>query len=61
MHRLTSGCDTRNTASWLMERLGMRREGHFRQSRPLRGGWQDEYLYALLREEWLDSVKKEGQ
>ena len=55
LHRLTSGCDARNTASWkLMERLGMRREGHFRQSRLLRGEWQDEYLYALLREEWLN-------
>lgn len=54
LHRLTSGCDTRNTASWrLMERLGMRREGHFRHSRQTRGEWQDEYLYALLRDEWL--------
>lgn len=54
LRRLTSGCDTRNTASWrLMERLGMRREGHFRQSCQTRGEWQDEYLYALLREEWL--------
>ncbi len=55
LHRLTSGCDARNAPSWkLMERLGMRREGHFRQSRLLRGAWQDEYLYALLREDWLN-------
>ena len=62
LHRLTSGCDTRNAASWrLMERLGMRREGHFRQSRWLHGEWQDEYLYALLRDEWLNSIKTEEQ
>ena len=54
LHRLTSGCDTRNTASWrLMERLGMRREARCRQSQSVRGVWQDEYLYALLRDEWL--------
>jgi RimJ/RimL family protein N-acetyltransferase len=54
LHRLTTFCDTRNVASYrLMERLGMRREGHSRQSMLLRGVWQDAYHYALLREEWL--------
>ena len=54
LHRLTSGCDSRNMASVrLMERLGLRREGHLRQSHLTRGVWQDEYLYALLRHEWL--------
>ena len=54
LHRVTSGCDTRNAASFrLMERLGMRREGHLRQSQCRNGLWHDEYLYALLREEWL--------
>ena len=54
LHRLTSGCETRNTASWrLMERFGMRRVVHFRQSRLTRGVRNDEYLYALLRDEWL--------
>lgn len=54
LHRITSGCDTRNTASYrIMERLGMRREGHLRQSRCAEGEWSDEYLYALLQSEWL--------
>ena len=54
LHRLTTFCDTRNTASHrLMERLGMRREVHSRQSMLLRGVWQDEYHYALLCYEWL--------
>ncbi|MGJ5676870.1 MAG: GNAT family N-acetyltransferase [Nostochopsis sp.] len=54
LHRITSGCDARNTASVrLMERLGMRREGHLKQSKFMKGTWQDEYIYALLRDEWL--------
>jgi RimJ/RimL family protein N-acetyltransferase len=54
LHRITSICDTRNTASFrLMERLGMRREGHLRQSQFIKGEWQDEYIYALLHDEWL--------
>lgn len=54
LHRVTAGCDTRNAASVrLMERLGMRREGHHLQSTLLQGVWQDDYSYALLRDEWL--------
>jgi len=30
----------------------MRREGHLRQSQLTQGTWHDEYLYALLRDEW---------
>jgi RimJ/RimL family protein N-acetyltransferase len=54
VHRIQAKCDIRNTASIrLMERLGMRREGHFKQSRLIKDVWQDEYIYALLRDEWL--------
>ena len=54
LRRITSVCDTRNPASFrLMERLGMRREGHLLQSHLTRGVWHDEYLYALLRDDWL--------
>ena len=32
IHRVAARCDVRNEASWrLMERLGMRREAHFRE------------------------------
>ena len=31
----------------------MRREGHFIQNIWFKGKWGDEYLYAVLREEWL--------
>jgi RimJ/RimL family protein N-acetyltransferase len=59
LHRVTAGCDTRNTASVrLMERLGMRREGHSLQSTFLQGAWRDDYSYALLREEWIAQENK---
>lgn len=43
-----------NTASWrLMERLGMRREGHARaDSLHAELGWLDGMTYAILADEW---------
>ncbi len=53
LRRITAGCDARNTASFrLLERLGMRREAHFKQSRITRGVLHDEYRYGLLVDEW---------
>ena len=37
----------------------MRREGHFLQNIWFKGKWGDEYLYAILKEEWL--LKKKLQ
>lgn len=54
LRRVTGNCPTYNHASFrLMEKLGMRREAHMRQSRQWKGEWFDEYAYALLHEEWL--------
>jgi RimJ/RimL family protein N-acetyltransferase len=36
----------------LLERVGLRREGHLRRSFEVGGEWLDEYLYAILAEEW---------
>jgi aminoglycoside 6'-N-acetyltransferase len=52
-HRITASCDARNAASAaVLERLGMRREGHLRQSTWAKGEWTDDLLYGLLRDEW---------
>jgi aminoglycoside 6'-N-acetyltransferase len=52
-HRITACCDGRNTASAaVLERLGMRREGHLRESTWAKGEWTDDLLYALLHHEW---------
>jgi len=54
MHRVVATCDPRNTASYrIMERLGMRREGHHVNAVQIRGEWCDEYFYAILCEEWV--------
>lgn len=54
LQRVVADTDPANLPAWrLLERLGMRREGHLRQSLWFKGRWSDEYLYAILREEWL--------
>lgn len=58
LHRVVADTDPENTPSWkLMERLGLRREGHLRQSLWFKGRWADEYVYAVLREEWFGAVR----
>lgn len=54
IHRVHASCFADNVASWrLMERLGMRREGHgvgeaLHRSR----GWLDGFHYAVLATDW---------
>jgi RimJ/RimL family protein N-acetyltransferase len=53
LQRIVATCDQRNKASArVLERLGMRREGVFRASKIIQGYWRDEYLYAILAEEF---------
>lgn len=53
MHRVVARLDVRNRASaGLCQALGMRREAHFLKNAWHKGGWTDEYLYAILDEEW---------
>ena len=56
MHRVIGLCHPDNVASWkMMERCGMRREAYFRQKcRYVKNGqahWEDELVYAMLRED----------
>lgn len=54
IHRVIATCQPENPGSWrLMESLGMRKEGDFKQCIPVDGAWWDEYYYAVLKEEWL--------
>jgi len=54
MHRITATCDPRNTASWrVMEHNGMRREGHMREDKLMRGEWRDSLVYGILRGEYM--------
>jgi RimJ/RimL family protein N-acetyltransferase len=57
-HRAYAMTSPDNHRSWrLMERLGMRREAHFVKNCYHDDGWVDEYVYAILAEEWAASRK----
>ena len=52
-HRIWATCDARNHGSYaIMEKVGMRREGHLLKNRKAPDGWCDSYVYALLADEW---------
>jgi RimJ/RimL family protein N-acetyltransferase len=52
-HRVYGSADPHNEASLrLMERVGMRREAHFRESLWFKGGWADDVICAILEREW---------
>jgi RimJ/RimL family protein N-acetyltransferase len=53
LHRIFATCMPANTASaHVLEKTGMRLEGHLRQHRLVKGEWRDSFLYAILGEEW---------
>ena len=61
LHRVTATCDALNLLSArLLERLGMRREGHYLQNIWFKGAWGDEFAYAILDTEWQASRRAEG-
>ena len=55
-HRVRSECSENNTRSWrLLERCGFKREGHLRENRRnADGSFHGDFLYGLLRREYVD-------
>lgn len=52
-HRVVGRLEARNTASArVLEKLGMRLEGHLLENEWVKGEWQSELVYALLEREW---------
>jgi len=52
-HRITSSIDPLNKPSIdLVERLGFRKEAHFKESLLIDGQWVDDIIYAVLKKEW---------
>ncbi|MEH7332030.1 GNAT family protein [Neobacillus drentensis] len=61
-HKVIAFTDVRNENSIrLLERVGMRREGHLLENYMSKGQWVDEYQYALLRSEWEQEFKVKYQ
>lgn len=53
LHRIFATARPANVASWrVLERSGMRREGHLVRHRWMKETWHDSYLYAVLEDEW---------
>ena len=53
VHRAFASIDPRNEPSLvLFERVGMRQEGHHRQSVWFKGEWADDVVFAVLKSEW---------
>ncbi len=51
--RIQANTDIRNLASQrVLEKAGFHKEGTIRQAGFVRGQWQNDYLYSILREEW---------
>ena len=58
-HRVRASVDPENLPSIrLLERLGMRREGHLLESLWFKGRWADDVLFALLDREWRARAAK---
>lgn len=51
-HKLVAFCDPRNEASFgIMRKLGMEKEGHFKEHYKFGDEWQDELAYGVLKSE----------
>jgi RimJ/RimL family protein N-acetyltransferase len=53
LHRVIGRLEPRNQPSaGVLERIGMRREGHLVENEFIKGEWQSELVYAILQREW---------
>ena len=53
LHRIWSWCIAENVGSaHVLQKIGMRWEGHLRENERMRGRWWDTLLYAILEHEW---------
>lgn len=53
LHRIWAYCVAENVASaHVLEKIGMRREGCFRETEWMKGRWWDTFHYAILDHEW---------
>ena len=53
LHRIVATCDRYNIGSaGVLEKVGMRGEGHFLEHKWEKGKWCDSYYFAMLLSEW---------
>src|SRR5581483_6076718 len=53
LHRIWAWCIAEKTGSvHVLEKIGMRQEGHLRENRWMKDRWWDTLLYGILEHEW---------
>lgn len=58
-HKVVAMCNANNLrSSHLMEKLGMKREGRFREELPWQGKWADQLFYSILEKEYRERTKR---
>ena len=58
LHRIWADCDPANLASVrVLEKLGMRREGHLIENAWIKGAWEDSLIFAILDREWTSASR----
>ena len=59
LHRIWAECLAENGASaHVLQKLGMRREAHFREHEHFKDRWWDSLVYAMLDHEWTGSANQ---
>jgi RimJ/RimL family protein N-acetyltransferase len=53
LHRIHATCRPANeTSAKVLQKAGMKVEGHLREHRLVRGKWEDSLLFSILAHEW---------
>jgi|SRR5579885_479751 len=53
LHRIFATCHPENKGSErVMQKIGMRKEGHLRENKWGKGAWRDSLLYAIIESDW---------
>lgn len=56
-HKVVAMCNEFNIASYrVLEKLGMTREGVFREELPWKGKWVNQYFYSILDREYREKI-----
>ncbi len=57
LHRIFATCDPNNIgSSKVLEKIGMKREGHLRENMWQKGKWRDSFVYSILEDEYRNSL-----
>ncbi|MBU5437361.1 GNAT family N-acetyltransferase [Tissierella sp. MSJ-40] len=57
LHRIFATCDPNNIGSAkVLEKIGMKREGHLRENKWQKGKWRDSFVYSILKHEYKKGV-----